>query len=95
MQQGKWFPRLTFSRKKNWDVVIGDAGASGATAGFDDAPRTKGGRLLTLSVQSAAMGVWPNGVRTHTLGTQTFKPSYVHGHDIKRGAAIELAVSGM
>jgi hypothetical protein len=75
--------------------VLGDAGASGATASFDATKQKTTTRMLTVAVQCAAKAVWPDGVRVHALGTQVFLPSFVHGHDVKRGASIELAMSSM
>jgi hypothetical protein len=46
-----------------------------------------------MAVQTAAGSNWPHGTRVHSLGTQEFKPCYVKGHDVKRGASIELAMS--
>jgi hypothetical protein len=47
-----------------------------------------------MAVQAEAGSNWPDGTREHSLGVQEFLPAYVHSHDVKRGASIELAMSG-
>ena len=90
-QTGHWFPAVRFTgRSRAWNLVHG----AGVQLAFDTKMTIPPSRMATICVQMAAAVNWPDGFRTTTLGSCAFKPAQMTGHDIKRGAVIELAYGG-
>ena len=62
---------------------------------FYDKPRVAASTLTSICVQVGAAANWPDGIRVTALGVSAFDPKDAHGHDVKRGAVIDMSIGGV
>ena len=77
---------------KKWDSQLGH----GIIMDFDHGkPRLVASTLSSICIQVGAAANWPDGRRITALGVSAFDPSHAHGHDVKRGAVIDMSIGGV
>jgi hypothetical protein len=92
-----WFPDIMFQKKaadKPWNMKLSH---SLLKMSYHNEPtaRKNSAAVATVCVQAMGHSNWPNGVKSTILGPCSFPASAFQSHDIKRGAMVDLAFSGV
>ena len=92
-----WFPTVSFgrtARDKQWDMQVASNKLKMSFAHVLG-ERKNSASMATICVQAMGFSNWPDGVKVTPYGPCSFSASAYSSHDIKRGALMDLAFSGV